>query len=244
MARNGLPVVAAPVSRVADRSAHDASARGALVLLCRVPADDPDGHARQGLSLLPPALESEVARYRRPEDRLARVAARLLLRHGLRMLGLDAHAGLEGWRRTASGRPYLEGCPADISVSHSGDRVAVALGRDCRLGIDVELDRPLDPAMFAFLLTPGEQARIAAAGEGGTREFLRCWSLREAVLKADGSGFLVPDEVIRAIGDGRYPEGRQWHIEWRDLEGGCLALAVDGTAVPVTVASTPFERLL
>jgi 4'-phosphopantetheinyl transferase len=231
-------------------AAADVSARRALVLLCRLPADDAEGHARRGLALLPPALHAEIVRYRRAEDRLARVAARLLLRHGLRMLGLREHSGLEGWRRTPSGRPYLEDCPADFSLSHSGDRVAAALGRGCRLGIDVEFHRPLDPQVFAFLLTPEEQARIAAAAaaaageDDGTAAFLRFWALREAVLKADGSGFLVPDETIRAIGRGHYPGGRRWHIDQRDLDGGCLALAVDrAAALPATLAWQPFERL-
>jgi 4'-phosphopantetheinyl transferase len=178
------------------------------------------------LARLPPPHQAEVMRSRRTEDRLARAAARLMLQEMLADFGLN----LSGWRREASGRPFLEGRPLDLSISHSDGWVAVALGPGLRLGVDVERHRTLDPTDFAGLLTPEEEAMVAMAPDP-SRVLMELWCRREAVLKADGRGLGAGAAAIRALGVSMPSSGEAWHVQHAWLPEGCLALATD-RAVP------------
>jgi 4'-phosphopantetheinyl transferase len=199
------------------------------VALCTLPPGDAAHGLEQAMRHLPAALLPGILRYRRAEDRLARAAARLMLRAGLRRLGLPGAATLDGWRNDPGGRPYLEGRPVDLSISHSGRWIGIAIGQDLRVGLDLEERRPVAPRDFAHLLTPGEQAGIATAPDQAAA-LLQRWCLREAVLKADGAGFTLPDSAIRAIGDGHFPGGRHWETRVLARPEGCLALATDRPA--------------
>lgn len=195
------------------------------IALCTLPEDAARG-LEQAMPHLPPALLPGIQRYRRAQDRLARTAARLMLRATLRRLGLHGAATLDGWRSDPAGRPYLEGGEVDVSISHSGRWVGVAIGQHLRVGLDLEELRPVALKDFAHLLTPAEQAGIAQAPDPAPA-LLRAWCLREAVLKADGTGFILPDAAIRAIGDGHFPGGRRWQTRVLTRPEGCLALATD-----------------
>ncbi len=91
-----------------------------------------------------------------------------------------------------SGRPYMtEDNRYDFSISHSHDMCAIAVGRDVRVGIDVErvTDRPRLDRIAEFMFSPDEltawrctePARRVAA-------FYRLWTRKEAYLKALGIG--------------------------------------------------------
>ncbi|EXJ13525.1 4'-phosphopantetheinyl transferase family protein [Imhoffiella purpurea] len=202
-----------------------------LICSCRLPPWAGEEELRRGLSLLPPSLHREIERYRRIEDRLARLTARLLLRAGLGLWGLDADNALAALTRDANGRPSLTGSDLDISISHSNPWVVTGFGRGCRIGLDVEVYRPLDPAIFEPYLAQDERSRIAR-DENGWMEALRCWSLREAILKADGRGLLAPEAVVRDIHRLCSPSGEPWLTERLDIPDGCLYLACDVRAIP------------
>jgi len=107
---------------------------------------------------------------------------------------LDADLGTLPLARDTRGRPRL-GAPFaewDCNWSHSGDGLLIALGRDVRIGIDLERVRPrgraLDLAQRFF--TAPELAWLHAAPSAAVRDhgFLRLWCAKEAVLKAHGHG--------------------------------------------------------
>ena len=123
-------------------------------------------------------------------------------RHGLRAEPL-ARAWLEGElghpaealaiHRTEHGRPLL-GPPLadwDVSWSHSGEGLLMALARDLRVGIDLEVKRPRPKAqVLANRFFAPEEAAALAALPDALREtaFVRLWCAKEAVLKAHGQG--------------------------------------------------------
>ena len=134
----------------------------------------------------------------RDADRARFTVAAALLR-----LVAGAHLGVEPRRLVISracpdcerphGRPTLPAEGWECSVSHSGDRVAVAIGPTGRLGVDVEaVERHRDTDVRGLVLGPEEQA--------GTDDVLTYWVRKEAVLKATGEGLRVPltDVVVSA----------------------------------------------
>jgi 4'-phosphopantetheinyl transferase len=84
------------------------------------------------------------------------------------------------------GRPTLPGSDLRVSVSHAGDRIAVACGRVAALGVDVEpAAPPADAAaMLRAVLSPDEHTE--------PERFMSYWTRKESVLKATGDGLRVP----------------------------------------------------
>jgi 4'-phosphopantetheinyl transferase len=126
-----------------------------------------------------------MARYAQPADRVRFAVARSVLR-GI----LGAHLGHDPAQLQFEvgkyGRPSLVAHPAlSFNVSHSGERVLVALSAVRTVGVDIEaIDPALDwCALLELVCAPEEARRI-----GTVREFYRCWTAKEALLKATGAG--------------------------------------------------------
>ncbi|MDE0205679.1 MAG: 4'-phosphopantetheinyl transferase superfamily protein [Candidatus Tectomicrobia bacterium] len=94
------------------------------------------------------------------------------------------------------GKPYalVGGTPASVSfnVSHGGQNGLIALEPAGRLGVDVEernTRRDLD-GIAQTVFTPAEQAELAPGrGERKIRLFFSLWTMKEALIKALGTGF-------------------------------------------------------
>ncbi len=78
-----------------------------------------------------------------------------------------------------------------FNVSHSGDLALIAMAAGCEVGIDVELVRDVirmeQIARRFFHANEAEALRDTPAADRGAA-FLRCWTGKEAVLKAVGTG--------------------------------------------------------
>lgn len=103
------------------------------------------------------------------------------------------------FRTGARGRPELVAeagaPPLRFNLSHTGGLVAVAVGLERELGVDVEhLDRDTRTVELSCdFLAPSERAWIAAAAPGErARRFFALWTLKESYLKARGLGLSVP----------------------------------------------------
>jgi 4'-phosphopantetheinyl transferase len=90
------------------------------------------------------------------------------------------------------GKPRLAGqTRVSFNISHRGDTAVIALASGAAVGVDVESARPhtSPQRLAARFFDPDEAAVIAALPEAlASDAFLRCWTAKEAVLKAIGSG--------------------------------------------------------
>ena len=144
------------------------------------------------------------------------------------------------------GKPAVLGGGPELSVSHSGDLVAVAVAT-APVGVDVEqLDgraRELDvgdPAALSRMVLAGEEQAALAAVEpaGRARAFLVAWTRKEAVTKARGDGLRVPFGEVVVAADLAVPRVTAWpypqdprSVSLLDLDPGpgyVSALAVIG----------------
>jgi len=210
---------------------------------CCIPSRTDTADLLCGLSRLPTGLHADINRYQRLEDRLARLTARLLLRKILQRLDFIRESTLEGWCRSPEGRPFFQESRVDFSISHTSPWVVSAVALNCRIGIDVELYRSLDINSFAPYLTGAELKRVREA-RYPDREVLHCWSMREAILKADGRGLLIRDDSIRNICSVKTPAGRPWQVEQLDFTEGSLYLASDCRHPHLHREQWNFEELL
>ncbi len=146
------------------------------------------------LDLMPEAQARSIRGNRQPEDRRRRILARLLLAFGLGILGnWDMRTGLAAVRHEPQGRPWVAGCSRPVSISHAGQWAVCGIGQaraSGGIGVDVEKIRPLDAEDFRLVFTLPECAAIRRAGNPAS-ELIRRWTIKEAVLKASGTGLLA-----------------------------------------------------
>jgi 4'-phosphopantetheinyl transferase len=147
----------------------------------------PSGELPWHAELLDTVERERRSSFRRAEDRARFTVATAVLKLAAgRRLGTPA--GELAIDRTCGdcgrphGRPRLPGTGLAASISHSGDRVAVALATAADVGVDVEQIRPVSvEEMARHVLGEGEAAASLAA-------FFRYWTRKEAVVKATGEG--------------------------------------------------------
>ena len=156
-------------------------------------ASDPQDVERS-LDLLSEEEQARARRFHFPRDRRRFVRARAFLRT---LLGGYIR---EDPRRvplllSASGKPLMaDRSDLHFNLSHCEDRGVVAIaGRP--VGIDLERLRDVPDALDIAenLFAPGEaRALRGCPAERRSEAFLRCWTRKEAYVKARGDGLLAP----------------------------------------------------
>ena len=122
------------------------------------------------------------------------------------------------------------------SLSHSRDTalaVADATASLDGIGVDLEIDRNLNPHSARFFLTDRERRWLEGLdGARASEELLRLWCVKEAVFKAnpENHGTLLGDHALVApaepCGRARTREGRVVeYASWREART-CVAVAV------------------
>jgi 4'-phosphopantetheinyl transferase len=90
------------------------------------------------------------------------------------------------------GKPYLVTDPTlHFNLTHSRDLALIAVTRACRVGIDVERQRP----MTDFVAIAQRYFPSGSPIPATPREFFRQWTQFEARLKAQGTGLLGITEL-------------------------------------------------
>jgi 4'-phosphopantetheinyl transferase len=166
---------------------------------------------------------ARAARFTFERDARRFVVARGALRA---LLGryLDASPRALAFTYGAHGKPALEGPGGALSfnLSHSGEVAVVAVGWRRTLGVDVELWRPLPDldALAARSFAPRERAVLDALPEGERHPaFFRCWTRKEAFIKATGQGLAQPlDAFVVSLAPGE-------PARFLDIDGDPRALA-------------------
>lgn len=138
------------------------------------------------------------AAYRRDDDRRRFLTGRVLLRtvagraigSAPRDVPLDATCPDCG---KPHGKPHVPGTDLEFSVSHSGDRVGLALAR-VPVGLDVESTaRPVAANLPGYALSEREREQLAELPETErSAGFYRYWARKEALMKATGRGLKIP----------------------------------------------------
>jgi 4'-phosphopantetheinyl transferase len=100
------------------------------------------------------------------------------------------------------GKPYIPLLP-EFNISHSGEHIIVALmhmSEPC-IGVDIQMHRPIDKALFRKYFIEKEWTEIV----DDDKYFFDLWTIKEAAIKAEGSGMSILNdtctidaEVIRA----------------------------------------------
>lgn len=181
-------------------------------------------------SLSAPERE-RAGRFRFERDRRRFIVARARLREllgarlGVPPAAVELACG-------SNGKPALarRGAHAHwrFNVSHCDDVAVYAFSRSREVGIDVEAIRPLPAAdaIAAQFFSPRESAAYrAAAPRDRPLAFFRCWTRKEAFLKALGVGLSVRLDELD-VSECRLGENGAWRLDsFSPLPGFIAALA-------------------
>ncbi|MDF7826730.1 4'-phosphopantetheinyl transferase superfamily protein [Pontiellaceae bacterium B12227] len=168
-------------------------------------------------ALLNGAEVAKADRFLRDGDRYSSIVAR----GALRVL-LSGYTGISAkeliFQYTENGKPFLvspassrlqeeqgrqDACDTvSFNVSHSGDWVVLAFGRNRDIGVDVEkIRREMDVMSIASRYFTPEESALIEASDDVHRLFFHHWARKEAYIKAIGSAlfrelssFAVPNE--------------------------------------------------
>lgn len=85
-----------------------------------------------------------------------------------------------------------------FNLSHSGNLCILALARNCELGVDLEQmrdDLPFEAIARQFFSRNEHSELFSLPPAMRAEAFYRCWTRKEACLKAFGSGFSSPPDI-------------------------------------------------
>ena len=209
------------------------------------------------LTLLDDGERARANRFTVDGPRAVFVAARAALR---RLLA--AELGLSPYELAFSygpnGKPRLEPQSAlHFNLSHSGGAVVIAFAHGTPLGVDVEELRPtVSTLRLARRFFAPEEAAAVENSDGvhRLRAFFHCWTAKEAVLKATGSGLTVPVREVVVDPDPDLPprvvtfgsdvkEASRWTLLRHETASGWIAtVAMRGGEPSLSVEEIPADH--
>lgn len=179
-------------------------------------------------------------------DRQYFVMARGILRDILARY-LDCQPGEIRFHSDPGGKPRISLTGAsnrlEFNLSHSSGLLILAVSIGRQVGVDIERIRPLPDLdqITSYTFSNYEQIMLAKlTPEEKLIGFFRCWTRKEAYLKARGSGLLIPldsfdvslesDNPIRMISNRLDPsEVSRWSFHTFNPEEGYIgALVIEG----------------
>ncbi|WPQ61775.1 4'-phosphopantetheinyl transferase superfamily protein [Chitinophaga sancti] len=202
------------------------------VLAAKVEMQLADDIYRKYLDFLPPSLKERNLKFVRWEDRQTNLFGKILLMEGLQQLGFERSV-LDDLRYNSYGRPFLN-AHIDFNISHSGYYVLCAISSGQRVGVDVEMLRPVNLTYFESVMTAAEWALIKNSGND-TQLFFKYWTIKESVVKADGRGLNIPLQHIAVHNNEVCYDGVTWYLSELDLGPGyCGHVVTDRPADNIT----------
>jgi 4'-phosphopantetheinyl transferase len=193
-------------------------------------------------------IDGAKSEHRRRELLVSRGALREML--GL-YLSMDPSSIV--FEYNACGKPSLatpNQSGLEFNLSHSGDRLVIALTRDRQLGVDLERINPemAEETSQEVVFTEEERRELASLpSDLALQGFFTAWTRKEAFIKATGEGFSADLQSFTVTVDPRKPaelwmcDGtplQDWRIESLDLfPGYASALAVRGRSYRVASSS-------
>jgi len=217
-------------------------------------------HAEQLEAWLDPGETTRAARYLHQVDRRRFVLGAALVRAiGGRALGRPAACVPLDRCCPTCGEPHgkvriaVAGAP-EVSVSHAGRLVGVAVCWQRPVGLDVEpLGRDAAPRLADLAVGLGVRevaALRAVPAAERARTARRLWTRKEAALKASGHGLTVPPERVCVGGPVGRPGWGAWPVECgarpsvADLDPAPDHVAACAGYGPLTVRERDGEELL
>lgn len=178
------------------------------------------------INILPKIEQSKIYNLKFEKDRLMSLGGKLLLSLALSHYNETNSYDCLDIKYNDYGKPYIEGFPFSFNISHSSNIVICGFSDEGEIGVDIEEIRNVDIEEYHQVLNPSEYQMLKS---GQTEDFFRLWTIKEAVMKAEGKGFYMdPISInIESLNDGNAltMEDKVWFIETLKIEGNMITIA-------------------
>lgn len=153
--------------------------------------DRPPSGIPDPTTLLSPDETARAARFARHRDAHRYIVGRSTLRIVLASY-LDRHPEELVFAYNEFGKPCLgeeDGSDLHFNLSHSEDIAVLAVSDRFPLGIDIEAEKAIAEDVAGHFFSPNECIRLKSLPISQQQQaFYRCWTRKEAFVKAHGAG--------------------------------------------------------
>lgn len=153
------------------------------------------------LGELPENKQQQVKKLHSQNDQILSLAGLQLLKHGIADY-ISQDFPLSDIRFPRQGKPFLNE-NIDFNISHSGDIVVCIISDNLKVGIDIELQRPISDATMNKYLE-GEIDK-------NPRNFFDLWTKKEAIIKAANIGSIYNMKEINLDKHGGHYQNQYWY---------------------------------
>ncbi len=174
-----------------------------------------DEEVQRLLPLVSTQRREQALRYKHIFGQFCCLKSWMMLAESLQNKGF----GLEDWCYNEYGKPFWPNGPY-FSISHCKQGIAVAIDEH-PIGIDIEAIRHADDDLLARTMNEFEQSKIKNQKSKieSDREFTRLWTLKEAIVKAQGVGIQSFEQLQTVI------DNRESNIETFEKEKYIYSIA-------------------
>lgn len=182
--------------------------------------------------LLPLELKKKNDCQRRWQEKHSNLIGKLLLNEALLKYGYKE--ALLNLKYNRYGRPYIDEI-IDFNISHSGKYVICTIGRNIKLGVDIEKVEFINFNDYINTMNEREWGYINNSNNSYF-SFFQYWSIKESVIKAVGKGLSIPLKSIYIKNTEAYYGEKRWFIKELciDKNYSCY-LAIDNPHVTIKV---------
>jgi 4'-phosphopantetheinyl transferase len=229
------------------------------VQLWRIELSDSPGGLVRHYSLLSTVEQAHASRQRTSQARdlytIGRACLRILVGNALGIPPVDVTIGIGVHGKPQT--PPIDGSNISFNVAHSRNTILIALRRQGAVGVDIEyVDRVTDAMEVARgNFHENETASLEAVADPQSRlkTFYRYWARKEAIVKADGRGLLLPltsfdvsfdsmdSQPVRVVEAGN-AVGKVYFVSDLDLEDKAVAaIALESSATRIRKLTFPLD---
>jgi len=145
---------------------------------------------KNDLPQFPVDYQEKINRFQRWQDAQSSLLGRILLFKAIEENYKQKPEHKE-IMQTLYNKPYFQDNSVLFNISHSGEIVVCALSNEHEIGIDVEIMTNIETDDFKYQMTEKEWDKILIS-TNKKEAFFDYWTQKEAVLKAQGHGLIIP----------------------------------------------------
>lgn len=143
--------------------------------------------------ILPRMIQYQIEQFKFEQDKCRALMGKVLLLYILR-----AHEGyqaevLPDFSYNRYQKPEIAGLNGGFNISHAGEWVVCGYNTQGSIGVDVEKIVPFNISDYREVLTANEYQYAINDTEFN---FYQLWTLKEAIIKADGRGFFLSPKTF------------------------------------------------
>lgn len=159
---------------------------------------------------VPEFIQKQIKSYVKENDQKRCLFGKLVLRKLLMEFGYPKNV-LQEIKIDENNRPYINQ-DIDFNISHSGDYVICAISTQSRIGIDIEEVKDIDVDGIKGMVFNDEDDKNFNSTQKLLDLFYDTWTLKEATLKANGKGLLIPMKDIEMHGKNVTCSNQLWNF--------------------------------